>query len=67
MLIKEFYKFNERFNENSYKTYSDENYFIQQISTGNLYEEAIDLESKPETYIETNIKIEEEENNEEEN
>ena len=40
-----------------YRNYSDENYYIRQIETGNKYTEAIDIESAPYTYEETNEKI----------
>lgn len=45
---------------NLYRTYSDESYKIKQIETGNLYDEAIDIESANYTYEETEIKIEKE-------
>lgn len=38
-----------------YRTYSDENYLIEQVSTGVIYEEAV--EEKPQEYIETDEKI----------
>ena len=60
MIKKEFYGYSEKYNENMYRTYSDESYFIKQIETGNIYEEAIDLESKSFTYEETDIPIIEE-------
>ena len=60
MIKKEFYGYSEKYNENMYRTYSDEGYFIRQIKTGNVYEEAIDLESKLFTYEETDIPIVEE-------
>lgn len=44
-----------------YITYSDEEYMIRQIQTGNIYETAIDVENAPYTYEETDIKIEKEE------
>lgn len=47
-----------------YRTYSDENYRIKQIETGNIYDEAIDVEDANYTYVETNEKIEESEENE---
>lgn len=42
---------------NLYKTYSDENFRIKQIETGNIYDEAIDVENANYTYIETEEKI----------
>lgn len=61
MIKKEFYRVRED-GINLYRTYSDENKYIRQLETGNLYEEAIDLESKQYTYEETDILIENEEN-----
>lgn len=57
MLKTEF--FMERFDGvNLYRTYSDEQYKIRQIETGNIYEEAVDIENSGFTYEETNEKIE---------
>lgn len=47
-----------------YRTYSDENFKIKQVETGNIYDEAIDVEDANYTYVETNEKIEESEENE---
>ena len=44
---------------NLFRTYSDENYRILQEETGNVFDEAIDVESANYTYIETDEKIEE--------
>ena len=41
-----------------YRTYSDEEYKIKQLETGNIYDEAIDVENAPYTYEETDEKIE---------
>ena len=41
-----------------YRTYSDENYRIKQVETGNVYDEAIDVEKSNYTYEETGEKIE---------
>ena len=41
-----------------YRTYSDENFRIKQIETGNIYEEAIDVETANFHYEETEEKIE---------
>ena len=60
MLIKEFYG-KRKDVVNLYKTYSDENFKIRQIETDVLYDEAIDVEDSNYTYEETNIPIEEEE------
>lgn len=40
-----------------YRTYSDERLLIRQIETGEVYDEAVDVESSLYTYEETNIKI----------
>ena len=50
---------------NLIKTYSDEGYYILQVETGIEYQEAIDVENAPYTYIETSHKIGEEEEDEE--
>ena len=42
-----------------YRTYSDENYKILQVETGDIFDEAIDIEDADFTYIETEEKIEE--------
>jgi hypothetical protein len=51
---------------NLYRTYSDKDYKILQIETGNIYDEAIDVETANYTYEETNEKIEREEERREE-
>lgn len=60
MLIKEFY-LTRPDRINLYKTYSGQKVKIRQIQTGNIYDEAIDVEDSPYTYEETDIPIEEEE------
>lgn len=40
-----------------FKTYSDGNFKIRQIETGNVYDAAIDVENAPFTYEETEEKI----------
>ena len=64
MIKKEFYKHNDYLDEDMYKTYSDLDLKIRQVETGNIYDEAIDLESQVFTYEETEepIEYEEEEN-----
>lgn len=57
MIKRELYK-TRKDGINLYRTYSDEGYRIKQIETGNIYDEAIDIEDAPYTYEETNIKIE---------
>ena len=59
MIKKEFYKTRSD-GVNLYKTYSDKGYLIKQLETGELYQEAIDIENAPYTYEETDILIEEE-------
>ena len=39
------------------RTYSDENFYIRQEETGNIYEEAIDVVPLRYTYTETDEKI----------
>ena len=43
---------------NLYRTYSDECFKIMQLQTGIVYDEAIDVENAPYTYIETTEKVE---------
>ena len=45
-----------------FRTYSDENKYILQQPTNIKYEEAIDVENAPYTYVETDEAIEIEEN-----
>lgn len=60
MIVREFYE--KRFDGvNLYRTYSDEGFYIKQVETGNIYSEAIDVESAIFTYEETDEKIEVEE------
>lgn len=65
MTVKEFYK-ERKDGVKLYKTYSDEDYKILQVETGNIYDEAIDIENANYTYKETNEKIEREEEKKEE-
>ena len=56
MIIKEFYK--KRLDGiNLYRTYSDSKLMIRQVETGNVYAEAIDVESAAYTYEETDMLI----------
>lgn len=65
MIIREFHE--TRYDGvRLYKTYSDGGYFILQNETGVKYSEAIDVEDAPYTYEETEEKIEELTNNENE-
>lgn len=59
MIKRELYK-TRKDGVNLYKTYSDNNYRIKQKETGNIYDEAIDVEDAPYTYEETDMPIEEE-------
>lgn len=43
------------------KTYSNTNHYIKQLPTGIIYNEAIDVENAPYTYVETNEVIEQNE------
>ena len=43
---------------NLYRTYSDEGFKIMQLQTGIVYDEAIDVEFAPYTYIDTTEKVE---------
>lgn len=56
MIKTEFYR--ERFDGvKLYKTYSDENKYIEQVQTGRKYTEAIDVEDSGYVYIETDEDI----------
>jgi hypothetical protein len=56
MIKTEFYK-TRKDGVNLYKTYSDANLIIKQEQTGIEYNEAIDIEGAPYTYIETDKEI----------
>ena len=56
MLVREFYK-TRKDGVNLYRTYSDLGMYILQTETNVKYENAIDIENTPYTYIETNEKI----------
>ena len=56
MIIKEFYK-KRSDGVNLYRTYSDSKLMIKQVETGNVYAEAIDVESAAYTYEETDMSI----------
>ena len=62
MIVEEFYK-ERKDGVKLYRTYSDEQYKIKQVETGNIYDEAIDIENANYTYEETDILIESEEEN----
>lgn len=54
MIVKENVKIND---VDFIYTYSDCQYFIKQVETGELYIDAYDLKYLPKEYDETNIKI----------
>lgn len=54
MIIKENVKIND---VDFIYTYSDGQYFIKQVDTGELYIDAYDLKDSPKEYDETDIKI----------
>lgn len=56
MIVREFYK-ERKDGVKLYRTYSNEQYRIIQVETGNIYDEAIDIENAPYTYKETEEKI----------
>lgn len=57
MIVREFYK--TRFDGVSlYRTYSNTGHYIKQQPSGVIYSEAIDVESAPYTYEETDELIE---------
>ena len=58
MIIKEFYK-TRNDGVNLYRMYSNESCYIKQNETGNIYEEAIDIENSLYTYQETDMKFSE--------
>lgn len=57
MIVREYYTTRED-GVRLYRTYSDTNHNIKQNPTGVIYEEAIDVESAPYTYEETDDIIE---------
>lgn len=59
MIIKELYKTRED-GVKLYRSYSNENYYIEQIETDNIYEEAIDVENSLYSYQETDMQFSEE-------
>lgn len=64
MLVeREFYRTRED-GVNLYKSYSDAGFKIKQNETDNIYVEAIDVETAPYTYSETDIPIDPEEDSE---
>lgn len=64
MIVREYYMTRDD-GVKLYKTYSNTNHYIKQLPTEVIYDIAIDVENAPYTYIETNEKIEIEEENKE--
>lgn len=62
MIKKEFYKKRED-GVNLFRTFSDNNKYIQKVGTNEEYSEAIDIEGAPYVYEETDKEIEEYEDN----
>ena len=58
MVIREFYG-TRKDGVNLYRHYSDEDLKIHKVGTDEIYDEAIDVEFAPYTYIETEEKVEE--------
>lgn len=58
MIIKEFHR-KRADGVNLYRTYSDQNLKIKQVETDRVYDQAIDVEGAPFTYVETDEAIEE--------
>lgn len=59
MIVKEFYRTRED-GVNLYRTYSTDGFAIHKVGTDEIYDEAIDVESAPFIYEETDIPINEE-------
>lgn len=57
MIQREFY-ITRKDGVNLYRTYSDTDHYIHKVGTDEVYEEAIDVESAPYTYEETDDIIE---------
>lgn len=58
MVVREYYM-TRRDGVRLFRTYSDKNLYIIQEQTNDLYDEAIDVENAPYTYIESTQPIEE--------
>lgn len=59
MIVREFYM-TRKDGVNLFRTYSDNNKYIRKVGTNEEYSEAIDIESVPYTYEETDKEIEDE-------
>ena len=60
MIVREFYRTRQD-GVNLYRTYSDKGMQIRKVGTDELYDEAIDVEGAPFSYVETDIPTEQEE------
>lgn len=60
MIVKEFYLTRED-GIKLFRTYSDQDFYIKQIETGAIYDNAVDIESSTFTYEETDKMIERQE------
>lgn len=56
MIVREYFK-TRNDGVNLFRTYSNEGFYIKQVETGVVYDEAIDVESVNYTYVETDEKI----------
>ena len=61
MIIREYYT-TRKDGVNLYRTYSDNKVMIRKVGTDEIYDEAIDIETAPYVYEETDQPIVEEEN-----
>lgn len=61
MIIKEFFR-TRKDGVSLYRTYSDQKVMIRKVGTDEIYDEAIDIETAPFVYEETDQPIVEEEN-----
>lgn len=57
MIVKEFHR-TRADGVNLYRTYSDQSLKIQKVGTNEIYNQAIDVEGAPFTYVETDQQIE---------
>ena len=60
MIIREFYR-TRKDGVNLYRTYSDNKVMIRKVGTDEVYDEAIDIETAPYRYVETDQPINSEE------
>lgn len=57
MIVKEFHR-TRADGVNLYRTYSDQSLKIQKVGTNEVYNQAIDVEGAPFTYVETDQAVE---------